>query len=310
MLTMTRTEAIPFESMRQGMPWDWETIPEYLDSLDRAPKGVNVIQYMPTASLMTYVMGLEAAKSRPATEPGAQGDAAPAARGHGGRAGRLLDPAPRPGLRAGRLRRHRRWSPTRWSTRTSSPWPRCWPSATRARSRSPRPRAACRGTTRSSSGSPRSPSARCSTTSSPCRGTRPTCTASRSRWVERCRDKGLPIYAQCATGRAGFAFTLEHWNLYDAVAGVAGGHHRHQGREAREDAGPRAAHGARRRGRGGRPAAAGDPGRRRRRPGPPGRPGRQPPAGPPAVRRAQRRRDRRGRGQAPHRGDARPVARR
>ncbi len=31
-------------------------------------KGVNVIQYMPTASLMTYVMGLEAAKTRPATE--------------------------------------------------------------------------------------------------------------------------------------------------------------------------------------------------------------------------------------------------
>ena len=68
MLTMTRTEAIPYESMRQGMPWDWETIPEYLDSLDRADKGVNVIQYMPTASLMTYVMGLEAAKSRPATD--------------------------------------------------------------------------------------------------------------------------------------------------------------------------------------------------------------------------------------------------
>src|SRR3954454_18922109 len=70
MLTMTRTEAIPYESMVEGMlpHWDWETIPEYLDSLDRAPKGVNVIQYMPTASLMTYVMGLEAAKSRPATD--------------------------------------------------------------------------------------------------------------------------------------------------------------------------------------------------------------------------------------------------
>ena len=59
MLTMTRTEAIPYESMRLGMDWDWETIPEYLDSLDRAPKGVNCIQYMPTASLMTYVMGLD-----------------------------------------------------------------------------------------------------------------------------------------------------------------------------------------------------------------------------------------------------------
>jgi len=53
--------------MRIGLPWDWESIPEYLDSLDAAPKGVNCLQYMPTASLMTYVMGLEAAKSRPAT---------------------------------------------------------------------------------------------------------------------------------------------------------------------------------------------------------------------------------------------------
>ena len=68
MLTMTRTEAIPYESMKAGMKWDWETIPQYLDSLGRAPKGVNCIQYMPTASLMTYVMGLEAAKTRPATE--------------------------------------------------------------------------------------------------------------------------------------------------------------------------------------------------------------------------------------------------
>ncbi len=68
MLTMTRTEAIPYVSMEAGMPWDWETIPEYLDSLARAPKGVNCIQYMPTASLMTYVMGLDAAKTRPATE--------------------------------------------------------------------------------------------------------------------------------------------------------------------------------------------------------------------------------------------------
>jgi len=47
MLTMTRTEAIPYASMKAG---------------------INCIQYMPTASLMTYVMGLEAAKTRPATE--------------------------------------------------------------------------------------------------------------------------------------------------------------------------------------------------------------------------------------------------
>lgn len=68
MLTMTRTEAIPYASMKAGIDWDWETLPQYMDSLDRAPKGINCIQYMPTASLMTYVMGLDAAKSRPATE--------------------------------------------------------------------------------------------------------------------------------------------------------------------------------------------------------------------------------------------------
>ena len=68
MLTMTRTEAIPFESMREGMLWDWVTFPEWLDTLGRIPKGVNCLSYMPVAPLMTWVMGLDAAKSRGATD--------------------------------------------------------------------------------------------------------------------------------------------------------------------------------------------------------------------------------------------------
>jgi N-acyl-D-aspartate/D-glutamate deacylase len=68
MLTMSRTEAIPFESMKAGMLWDWITYPEFLDSLDRMPKGVNCLSYAPVAPLMIWVMGLEAAKSRPATD--------------------------------------------------------------------------------------------------------------------------------------------------------------------------------------------------------------------------------------------------
>ena len=35
------------------------------------------------------------------------------------------------------------------------------------------------------------------------------------RWLEKCWDQGLPVYGQAAIGRAGFAFTLENWNLYD-----------------------------------------------------------------------------------------------
>jgi len=67
MLTMSRTEAIPFESMKTGMLWDWVTFPEWLDTLQRIPKGLNVLSYVPVAPLMIWVMGLEAAKSRPAT---------------------------------------------------------------------------------------------------------------------------------------------------------------------------------------------------------------------------------------------------
>jgi N-acyl-D-aspartate/D-glutamate deacylase len=37
------------------------------------------------------------------------------------------------------------------------------------------------------------------------------------RWIEELRGKGLPIFGQAGTLRAGFGFTLEHWNLYDIV---------------------------------------------------------------------------------------------
>jgi N-acyl-D-aspartate/D-glutamate deacylase len=66
MQMMTRTEQIPYESMKAGIPWRWETFPEWLDNLERLPKGVNCISYVPLTPLLVYVMGLEAARSRPA----------------------------------------------------------------------------------------------------------------------------------------------------------------------------------------------------------------------------------------------------
>jgi hypothetical protein len=33
--------------------------------------------------------------------------------------------------------------------------------------------------------------------------------------LHNARAKGLPIFGQAGTVRSGFAFTLEHWNLYD-----------------------------------------------------------------------------------------------
>src|SRR5258708_16256974 len=34
-------------------------------------------------------------------------------------------------------------------------------------------------------------------------------------WLHNARAKGLPIFGQAGTVRSGFALTLEHWNLYD-----------------------------------------------------------------------------------------------
>ncbi len=215
MLTMTRTEAIPFESMRQGMPWDWETIPEYLDSLDRAPKGVNVIQYMPTASLMTYVMGLEAAKSRPATDQERK------------EMQRLLHEGMEAGLAGFSIQRlgpdsvqadfdgspmvtdtmvdedilalaevlAERDEGSIQITQAEGRLSRDYAFLERLAEVAQRPVLYNVVTvSRNKADVHRKPIA----------------------WVEKCRAKGLPIYAQCATGRAGFAFTLEHWNLYDA----------------------------------------------------------------------------------------------
>ena len=68
MLMMTRNEAIPFDTMKEGMLWDWVTFPEFMDSLDRIPKGVNVFTYVPLTPLYVWVMGTDAARSRRPTE--------------------------------------------------------------------------------------------------------------------------------------------------------------------------------------------------------------------------------------------------
>ena len=63
MLTMTRVEAIPYACMKAGMPWDWVTFPEFLSSIERTPKGINLLPYVPVAPIMVWVMGLAEAKT-------------------------------------------------------------------------------------------------------------------------------------------------------------------------------------------------------------------------------------------------------
>jgi len=215
MLTMTRTEAIPYSAMKEGMNWDWETIPEYMDSLDRAPKGVNCVQYMPTASLMTYVMGLEAAKSRIATEKERIEMA------------RLLDEGMDAGLCGFSIQRLGKdsiqadfdGSPMVTDTMCDED---IFNLARVLRARDEGFMEITQGTDdvrrdlhfiETLAGIAQRPVLYQAIV--PTR-TDPEIHRRSLRWVDRCRQKGLPIYGQGATVRSGFAFTLEHWNLYDA----------------------------------------------------------------------------------------------
>ncbi len=68
MLSLSRNEAVPLKTMRAGMPWDWESFPEFLDSVGRTPKGVNVMSLVPLAPLYGYVIGVDQAKEQRASD--------------------------------------------------------------------------------------------------------------------------------------------------------------------------------------------------------------------------------------------------
>jgi len=64
MRMMNRIEAIPLESMRIGMRWDWETFPQYMDSLDKQGLGVNVGALVPFSPVRGYVLGMIPSRER------------------------------------------------------------------------------------------------------------------------------------------------------------------------------------------------------------------------------------------------------
>ena len=68
MLSLTRNEAIPFDAMKKGMLWDWVSFPDFLDTIDRIPKGVNLISYVPLTPLYAWVMGYDESKKRRPTQ--------------------------------------------------------------------------------------------------------------------------------------------------------------------------------------------------------------------------------------------------
>jgi len=217
MLTMTRTEAIPYNSMKEGMKWDWETIPQYLDSLDRSPKGINCIQYMPTASLMTYVMGLEAAKSRPATEAERL------------TMKRLLSEGMDTGLCGFSIQRLGPNSAQ--ADFDGSPMVTDTMCDEDILNLAEVLRERDEGFIQITQVTGHIKSDLAFLEKLAATAQRPVLhnviVAARKdpkvhqrslQWLEKCRAQGLPIFGQTGTHRTGFAFTLEHWNLYDFSA--------------------------------------------------------------------------------------------
>ena len=67
MRNLTQVEGMSLEALRAGIRWDFESVPQYLDMLERRGAAVNVAAFVGHSSVRTYVMG-EAATQRVATD--------------------------------------------------------------------------------------------------------------------------------------------------------------------------------------------------------------------------------------------------
>lgn len=64
---MEGVEDIPHPVLADGLPWTWQSFPEFLDHLETLPHDIDFAAYLPHAALRVHVMGERGARRDPAT---------------------------------------------------------------------------------------------------------------------------------------------------------------------------------------------------------------------------------------------------
>jgi N-acyl-D-aspartate/D-glutamate deacylase len=73
---MEGVEDIPGTALHEGIDWQWESFPEYLDALERRSHVLDIGTQVPHGAVRAYVMGERGAKNEPATKQDVERQAA------------------------------------------------------------------------------------------------------------------------------------------------------------------------------------------------------------------------------------------
>ena len=60
MRNLTQVEGMSLDALRRGVRWDFETFPQFLDSIERRGAAINIAAFVGHSSIRTWVMGEDA----------------------------------------------------------------------------------------------------------------------------------------------------------------------------------------------------------------------------------------------------------